>query len=407
MSNTTDTKAEEVAKAPAVKKAAAKKPAVKKPATKKAPVAKKEEKPAQKYYSLDAIDKVDATYNVIFGERSNGKTYAALKRVVENYLATGKQAAYVRRWKEDVIGRRAQRLFAGLTESGEIVRMSGGEFAGIHYYAGKFYLCNYSDEGKTIYSDQDVIAFAFALSDSEHDKSTSFPNVTTIIFDEFLTNKLYLNDEFVSFMNVVSTIVRRREDVKVYMLGNTVSTFSPYFEEMGLSNIRKMKQGSIDVYRYGESNLSVAVEYCESTSGSSEEVHKYFAFNNPKLTMITGGAWELNMYPHCPVKYRPGDVMLSYFIEFSDRIYQADVVVVGEVTFTFIHEKTTPIKDTKNDLIYSLDYNPQINYNRCIYKPASKTQEKILWYFRNDKVFYQNNNVGDAINNYLKICKKV
>ena len=407
MSNTTDTKAaEEATKAPAVKKAAAKKPAVKKPAAKK-PAAKKEEKPAQKYYSLDAIDKVDATYNVIFGERSNGKTYAALKRVVENYLANGKQAAYVRRWKEDVIGRRAQRLFAGLTESGEIVRMSGGEFAGIHYYAGKFYLCNYSDEGKTIYSDQDVIAFAFALSDSEHDKSTSFPNVTTIIFDEFLTNKLYLNDEFVSFMNVVSTIVRRREDVKIYMLGNTVSTFSPYFEEMGLSHIRQMKQGSIDVYRYGESNLSVAVEYCESTSGSSEEVHKYFAFNNPKLTMITGGAWELNMYPHCPVKYRPGDVMLNYFIKFSDRIYQADVVVVGEVTFTFIHEKTTPIKDTKNDLIYSLDYSPQINYNRSVYKPASKTQEKILWYFRNDKVFYQNNNVGDAINNYLKICKKV
>lgn len=389
------------------KVAATKAAATKKPATKRVTKKKEGQKPKQKFYSLDAIDKVDATYNVIFGERSNGKTYAALKRVVENYLATGKQAAYVRRWKEDVIGRRAQRLFAGLTENGEIVRMSGGAFAGIHYYAGKFYLCNYSDTGKVIYSDQDIIAFAFALSDSEHDKSTSFPNVTTIIFDEFLTNKLYLNDEFVSFMNVVSTIVRRREDVKIYMLGNTVSTFSPYFEEMGLTNIRQMKQGSIDVYRYGESTLSVAVEYCESTSNPSEEVHKYFAFNNPKLTMITGGAWELNMYPHCPVKYRPGDVMLNYFIEFSDRVYQADVVVVGDVTFTFIHVKTTEIKDTKNDLIYSLDYNPQINYNRSVYKPASKTQEKILWYFKTDRVFYQSNDVGDAINNYLKICKKV
>ena len=123
--------------------------------------------------------------------------------------------------------------------------------------------------------------------------------------------------------------------------------------------------------------------------------------------MITGGAWELNLYPHCPVKYRPGDVMLYYFIEFSDRVYQAEVVLIDDLTFTFIHEKTTPIKDTKNDLIYSLDYNPQINYNRSIFKPASKTQEKILWYFRNDKVFYSSNDVGDAISNYLKICKKV
>ena len=395
-------------KKPAAKKPATKKPAVKKPAANKARSTKATKpEPVQKYYSLDEIKKLNATYHVIFGERSNGKTYAALKNALENYLEDGKQFAYVRRWKEDVTGRRAQRLFAGIVEDGTVVQMSGGKFAGVHYYAGKFYMCNYDESGKTIYSDTDIIGFAFALSDSEHDKSTSFPNVTSIVFDEFLTNRLYLPDEFVSFMNVVSTIVRRREDVKIYMLGNTVNKYSPYFEEMGLSNIAKMKQGSIDVYTYGDSTLTVAVEYCESTSDPSKEVHKYFAFNNPKLTMITGGAWELNLYPHCPVKYRPGDVMLYYFIEFSDRVYQAEVVLVGDLTFTFIHEKTTPIKDTKNDLIYSLDYNPQINYNRSIYKPASKTQEKILWYFRNDKVFYSSNDVGDAISNYLKICKKV
>lgn len=32
-----------------------------------------------KYYSLDNILKKNCVYNVIFGERSNGKTYAVLK----------------------------------------------------------------------------------------------------------------------------------------------------------------------------------------------------------------------------------------------------------------------------------------------------------------------------------------
>ncbi|MGC8020861.1 hypothetical protein ACP3WW_24405, partial [Salmonella enterica] len=57
------------------------------------------------------------------------------------------------------------------------------------------------------------------------------------------------------------------------------------------------------------------------------------------------------------------------------------------------------------DLIYSLEYNPKPNYNRTVFKPMSKTQAKILWFFENSKVFYQDNNVGDAIANYLKIAK--
>ena len=46
-----------------------------------------------------------------------------------------------------------------------------------------------------------------------------------------------------------------------------------------------------------------------------------------------------------------------------------------------------------------------MNYNRNIFKPINKIQERVLWYFKTDRVYYQNNEVGDAINNYLKICK--
>ncbi|MFW3388541.1 UNVERIFIED_CONTAM: phage DNA encapsidation protein, partial [Kocuria sp. CPCC 205274] len=163
---------------------------------------------AQKYYNTAKIDKKDAVYNVIFGERSNGKTYALLTKGLKNFVKTGKQMAYVRRWKEDITGRRASRLFSGLNENGEVERITKGAFKGVHYWAGKWYLCNYDEAGKPVYADSDVVCFAFALSDGEHDKSTSFPNVGIIIFDEFLTNRLYLNDEFVLFMNTVSTIVR-------------------------------------------------------------------------------------------------------------------------------------------------------------------------------------------------------
>ena len=40
----------------------------------------------RKYYSLDVIKKKNATYNVIFGERSNGKTFALLKHSVSEWV---------------------------------------------------------------------------------------------------------------------------------------------------------------------------------------------------------------------------------------------------------------------------------------------------------------------------------
>lgn len=362
------------------------------------------EKTTKRYYSPKAIDKKQATYNIIFGERSNGKTYAMLKRGLETYWETGGQLAYVRRWKEDITGRRAQRLYSGINENREVERITGGEFTGVHYYAGRFFLCNYDDKGKPIYSDGDIIAFTFALSDGEHDKSTSFPNVQLIVFDEFLTNRLYLNDEFVSFMNAVSTIVRKRTDVKIYMLGNTVNKYCPYFKEMGLNHILKMTQGTIDLYRYGDSPLTVAVEYCKSLAQGSRSSNKYFAFNNPKLEMITGGAWEMNIYPHLPHKYKPRDVLLTYFIEFSEDVFQAEVIDVAGDLFTFIHAKTTPIK-SDDDLVYSLEPSSLPNHNRNIFRPANKVQERVTWFYKHGKVFYQNNEIGDAVNNYLKICR--
>ena len=358
-----------------------------------------------KYYSLNKINKKNATYNVIFGERSNGKTYATLKQALENYFDNGSQFAYIRRWSVDVQPKRMNNLFNAIIEDGYLEKLSGGKFTAIFYRTGRFYLCTYNDKGKPIYNEEDVIGYAFSLSENEHNKANSYPRVTNIIFDEFLTNKIYLPDEFILFMNTVSTIVRQRTNVKIYMLGNTVNKFCPYFKEMGLTNILSMKQGTIDLYTYGESKLKVAVEYADSKKKFKKN-NFYFAFNNPKLKMITGGAWELNIYPHAPVKWLPKNIIFTYFIDFNDNIYQCEIINKDTNVFTYIHEKTTPIKNPDKDIIYTLDYNPKINYNVNILKPLTDYQNKITWFYTHDRVYYQDNNVGDAINNYLKICKR-
>lgn len=358
----------------------------------------------QKYYSLDSILSKHATYNIIFGERSNGKTYAVLKLGINNFAKSGEQLAIVRRWDEDFKGKRGSVMFEALEKNGEIIKATHGEWTGVYYYASRWYFCRYDENGKRIVHDT-PFAYGFSISSQEHDKSTSYPKITIILFDEFITRTSYINDEFVLFMNTLSTIIRERTNVTIFMCGNTVNKYCPYFTEMGLTHVKTMKQGTIDVYQYGDSDLTVAVEYVRPNEKGKASDY-YFAFNNPKLSMITGGAWEIDIYPHCPVKYFPKDINFIFFIEFAGDLLQCEVVTKGIETFIFIHRKTTPLKDELNDLVYTTEHSSRPNYKRRINKPVLPIEQKIARLFKQDKVFYSDNEVGEIVRNYLMWCGK-
>lgn len=365
---------------------------------------KNEQKPELKYYTLEPILAKQCQYNIIFGERSNGKTYAVLSHILKNYVNKGAQGAIIRRWKEDFRGKRGQVMFDALVADGLVSRLTNGVFTTIYYYSGKWYLANKNENTGKMITSEEPFCYGFALSDAEHDKSTSYPKVRNILFDEFLTRQYYLPDEFVLFMNVVSTIVRQRDDVQIFMCGNTVNQYCPYFTEMGLSHIKEMNKGSIEIYKYGESALRVAVEYADSISKKGKPSDIYFAFNNPKLQMITGGAWEMAMYPHLPCKYLPKDIKLTYFMRFNDEILQCEIIQKGRSMFTYVHRKTTPVQNEDKDIIYEFVDDPRPNHIRNMRHSALPLNKRIAKFYAENKVFYQDNEVGEIVRNYLVQC---
>lgn len=355
----------------------------------------------KKYYNLERIKACGADYNLIIGERSNGKTYATLAECLREYWASGckKEFAYVRRWKEDITGKRAEQVFASLITNGEIARITGGEYSTIFYRAGRFWLSNWNDEKQKHAIAEKPFCFCFALSEMEHDKSTSYPNIANIVFDEFITRRFYLPDEFVLFMNVVSTIVRDRKIDRIYMLGNTVNKYNPYFENFGIK--KDLEQGKIQMYQFGETVL--AVEYCESNEKSKVNSNRYFAFDNPKLQMIRGGKWELDVYPHLPYEMTISysEIVFSFYIVFDNRTVQGDVVQKDSGAFLFFHWKTTEIKDAERKLIFSLSYDTSPYHRRDITKPFDEVGKKIARFFLIEKVFYQSNEIGEFVRNYI------
>lgn len=358
-----------------------------------------------KYYTLDNILKYKAQYNIIFGERSNGKSYAFLKYAIERYCKYGEQFAYIRRFREDFRGKRGQSLFTPLENDGVIEKNTKGLFDHVSYYAGKWTLSKYDEKLDRNVPAPEPCGYAFALSEMEHDKSTSYPLVVNVCFDEFLTRQFYLVDEFVIFMNTLSTIIRHRDNVRIFMLGNTVNKYCPYFREMGLTNVVEMQENTIDLYKYGDSELRVAVERTGNLN-KSKPSDIYFAFNNPKLTMITGGVWEMARYPHKPCDFDRADILYKFFIDFNEELLQCEIVQKDNSCFIFIHRKTTPLKNENEDLIFTEHYDMRPNHIRNMLKAPLKICKSIHRFFLLDQVFYQDNEVGEVVRNYLMWCQK-
>lgn len=354
------------------------------------------------FYNLKNILEKNADYNIIFGERSNGKTYAVLEYILKNYIERGEQGAYIRRWKIDIQGRRAETLFDGLINENVIYNLTHGQFSNIIFNSGKWYLASYDEKIKKFIPDIEPFCFAFALNDVEHDKGTTYPKVTTVFFDEFLTRRAYLPDEFIIYCNVLSTIIRYRDNVKIFMVGNTVNKFCPYFAEMGLKHVEQMEQGKIDSYSYGDENkLTIAVEYCGELNKKGKPSDKFFTFDNAKLQMITNGKWELAIYPHLTEKYKHNDVVFSIFVVFQNKIIQGDIVQTKTSLFLYFHRKTTPIQDDTQDFIFTLEPSAKPNIKRNLLGATSRIQQKITYLFKSDLVFYQDNDCGEIIRNYI------
>lgn len=339
-------------------------------------------------------------YSIAFGERSNGKTFNAIVYFLLECVCKNKQLAYIRRFDSEITEPKMKSFFDPMVNLGIISKITNGEYTDVKYYRHQFFFCNYDEDGKITSKAEEPFMTCFALNIQEKYKSMAFPFYDLIIFDEFITRKPYLAQEFVEFMNLLSTIIRKRKNVKIFMLANTVNQYCPYFAEMGITNVRNMKQGTIDVYTYSNNDLKVAVEYCKNAGGSKENT-AYFAFDNPKLKMITGGDWELDLYPHCPYKWRPCEEVFQFFIDFDGELFQGKIISSPQGPFVYINSKTTNIK-YDSDIVFTNAASHRLNIRTSWMKPSLKFEYILRDLYIQNKFFYQDNLVGESIRNFLQ-----
>ena len=151
----------------------------------------------------------NALLNFIVGNRGGGKTYGAKEFCIKNFIKKDEQFIYLRRYKQEL--RRIGTFFEDIKNA--------------------FPDNELKVKGKEFYINNKLAGYALPLSTAKIEKSTAFPKVTTIVFDEFILDKgnyHYLQDEVTAFLEFYETVARSRP-VRVLFLSNALTITNPYF----------------------------------------------------------------------------------------------------------------------------------------------------------------------------------
>lgn len=355
------------------------------------------------YYNLDKIEKENAQINLIWGERSNGKSYQVKHRCgINPYLESIKESItnaerfmLIRRWKEETKVATIEKYFSDI----DIYTLTNGTYNCLSVYQGKIWLSVYDPSSKPQIKRGDYIGYVVALSTEQNYAGGSFLDVKNMIFEEFMARGSYLPNEPDKLMNLYSTVDRKRGIVKLWLVGNTISRICPYIDDWSLREIiTKQKQGEI-VTTYlstGEEIddepefVKLAIEYCKATGRSSHVIGKH-------KNMLNSGGWQSDPQPHLPKSYNEYDCLFRIGFKYQG------IKFIGEYLFDdedsiycwFIYPYNC--KEFSSELIvFSDEVKLDRHWQRNIYNVDINniTLKRLFSTFRENNIFYASDLCG-------------
>lgn len=162
------------------------------------------------YWDINRTLSYNCLFNFVVGARGVGKSYGCKKWAIKDFIKNGNQFVYVRRFDTEL--KKIKKFFEDIS----------------HEFPDHEFKVN----PPLFYIDGKEAGTAIALSTAKIEKSTPYPRVNKIIFDEFILDKgyhHYIPDEVTNFLELYSTIARSRDNVLAFFLSNALTMTNPYF----------------------------------------------------------------------------------------------------------------------------------------------------------------------------------
>ena len=349
---------------------------------------------AKTYYDISEMLKTKAEYMMLLGQRSNGKSYQVKKTVLEDFYYNGTKFIYLRRWKADIKQKEVSTYFDDIP----ISKFTNREYNSVKAMNGFIYLCKIEDG---VIVEKLEMGRYCALNEYERYESQVFMNYKNIVYEEFITDSIYLNDEPKLLQQFVSTVARL-EKIRVFLIGNTLTRVCPYFHEWCLENVLKQKQGTIEIYTYHmEDNVEVriAVEYCANTN------NKNTMFFGQAARQIVTGEWDVKEVPKLPKQLYEYEKIYEVMVVYQAFKFVLELLVEskegGIIIFVYPYTDKRKIQRVITD---EFSDKPYVSKKLDIDKKPELLMLKAL---RMDKVCYSDNLTGSDFSKViekLKMC---
>lgn len=193
-------------------------------------------------------------FNFIIGNRGGGKSYGAKKKAIENFIKNKEQFGYIRRYRDD-LKKPMEQFFKDVAWEFPDYEMK--------VEGDKFYIRLKPADEKAKWKDCDIAGFGFSLSTANNKKSISYPDITMLIFDEFLIekgNQRYLTNEPEKLLNLYETVARPgtpHPRVVMFLLANAISVTNPYFLYFGLRMPKKKDKNNKYIWKHPKKPILV------------------------------------------------------------------------------------------------------------------------------------------------------
>ena len=345
------------------------------------------------HYNIDMIASKGCLYNLIFGSRSDGKSYQVKhKMAVVKYVRSGRRFILLRRLKEEIKAEKIERYFSDV----DVETITDGRYNCITMYRQELFLSNYDIETcKTTKGEK--IGYVMALNAEQHYAGASYLDVDDIIFEEFIARTPYLSGEPDKLVNLWSTVDRKRYTTRIWMVGNTISKVFPYAKDWGLKKtIRSMKQGEIKTVKVpaGEDDegsptfVTMALEWCKAT-GNNMAVGKH-------RDMLNSGSWQTDPQPHLPKSLKCYESKFSFIFSYQEFRFCCSYLKDKEegIYVWFIKPYDKDIRP--NSIVFSDEIKTSPYWQRNIYDTDFRNPKinEILQTFRESNIFYASDMCG-------------
>lgn len=344
-------------------------------------------------------------YYMLISKRGVGKTTTMVLLGMILFKLYGVQIQYIRQNQDMLKPKFAQELMSTILSCGYIEKLTEGRWNYAYYYANKWVFANIDESGHITEKTQIHFMYTLSIDQSFTYKSNyNAPNGDMTIFDEFI-GKRYTPNEFVYYMDILSTIIRKRAGVLNILLSNAIDEYSEYFDEFEINDqIRKMKRGDCDI-AVTPGGTKIYIELIDHNDKNAARLNKeYFGFKNPRLHAITGsGEWNVPIVKHYDYDDELELIDRKHYIKMGLNLVNLSLYQSEKYGYIVRVRKATKIYD--DSTIYTMD---EIEDERYRKGRGWTNVDKFIWLLlARDKWHYATNSQKNFVDKYCQISYSI